>query len=229
MDGGAHQGETIAHFEKSNLYSQHPWMFAFEANPNLIPDIPKKPNLTVLNKAVWTKDGTVEFYLGENTLSSSLFGDKKPGLSKTPIKVDSVDFGQWLKKNFSKDDVIFVKLDIEGAEYDVLDKMLKDESITYVDRLYVEFHNEKVGVPEERDRELVSAIKKRASLSKLTLQKRLKGTTFKIDLLKPGRSDGHAYFRINWFVYTSAAGTFAATSKNSLVIFAVFSMTSGFI
>jgi FkbM family methyltransferase len=161
IDAGAHEGETIAHFEKSNLYSQHPWeMFAFEANPNLIPDIPKKPNLTVLNKAVWTKDGTVEFYLGENTLSSSLLGDKKPGLSKTPIKVESVDFGQWLKKNFSKDDVIFVKLDIEGAEYDVLDKMLKDESITYVDRLYVEFHNEKVGVPEERDRELISAIKK---------------------------------------------------------------------
>jgi len=179
VDGGAHQGETIAHFEKSNLYSRHPWeMFAFEANPNLIPDIPKKPNLTVLNKAVWTKDGTMEFYLGENTLSSSLFGDKKPGLSKTPIKVDSVDFSQWLKKNFSKDDVIFVKLDIEGAEYDVLDKMLKDESIAYVDRLYVEFHNEKVGVPDERDRELVSAIKKKGVVIKTHSREATQGDYF---------------------------------------------------
>jgi len=179
VDAGAHEGETIAHFEKSNLYSQHPWeMFAFEANPNLIPDIPKKPNLTVLNKAVWTEDGTVEFYLGENTLSSSLLGDKKPGLSKTPIRVESVDFGQWLKKNFSKDDVIFVKLDIEGAEYDVLDKMLKDESITYVDRLYVEFHNEKVGVPEERDKELITAIQKRGVVIKTHSTEETQGDYF---------------------------------------------------
>jgi FkbM family methyltransferase len=179
VDAGAHRGETIAHFEKSSLYSQHPWeMFAFEANPNLIPDIPKKPNLTVLNKAVWTEDGTVEFYLGENTLSSSLLGDKKPGLSKTPIKIPSVDFGQWLKKNFSKDDVIFVKLDIEGAEYEVLDKMLQDESITYVDRLYVEFHNERVGVPEDRDRELVLAIQKKGVVIKIHSTEATQGDYF---------------------------------------------------
>ena len=120
IDGGAHLGETIAHFKKSKLYSQYPWeMFAFEANPNLIPQIPKSPNLTILNKAIWTHDGGVEFYLAENTLSSSILGNKKTGkLSKTPTRVDSVDFGQWLKTNFSKDDYIFVKLDIEGAEYE---------------------------------------------------------------------------------------------------------------
>ena len=42
IDGGAHIGETILHFEKSKLYSQYPWeMFSFEANPNLIAQIPK--------------------------------------------------------------------------------------------------------------------------------------------------------------------------------------------
>ena len=56
------------------------------------------------------------------------------------IKVKAIDFGQWLKNNYRKEDVVFVKMDIEGAEYPVLEKMLKDGSMTYVDRLYIEFH-----------------------------------------------------------------------------------------
>jgi len=135
----------------------------------LIPQIPKKPNTTILNKAIWTHDGTVEFYLAEDTLGSSVLGNKKTGnLAKTPTKVDSVDFGQWLKNNFSRDDYIFVKLDIEGAEYDVLENMLKDGTIVLVDRLYVEFHNVKVNVPAERDDELLTAIKKMGVDAKAT-------------------------------------------------------------
>ena len=161
IDGGSHLGETLEHFEKSKIYSRYRWeLFAFEANPNLIPDIPKKPNRVIYNKAIWTEDGTVEFFLGESSLSSSVLGHKKTGrLSKTPIRVESIDFGSWLQQNFSKDDFVYLKLDIEGAEYDVLEKMLKDGSMHYVDRLSVEFHNKKVGISEEKDRELLAAIK----------------------------------------------------------------------
>jgi len=145
-----HRGASVD-ITSSTCGHFHAWeIFAFEANPNLIPQIPKKPNTTILNKAIWTHDGTVEFYLAEDTLGSSVLGNKKTGnLAKTPTKVDSVDFGQWLKNNFSRDDYIFVKLDIEGAEYDVLENMLKDGTIVLVDRLYVEFHNVKVNVPAE--------------------------------------------------------------------------------
>jgi len=66
--------------------------------------------------------------------------------------VDAVDFGRWLEDNFQKRDFIWVKLDIEGAEYPVLEKMIEDGTIEYVDQLYVEFHNVKVDVPEERDK-----------------------------------------------------------------------------
>lgn len=162
IDGGAHKGETVAHFVESKIYQKHSWeIFAFEANPHLIPEIPPRANLTVLNKAIWNKEGTIEFFLGDDTLSSSLLKDKKTGnLSKIPVKVDSVDFGQWLKKRFELKDYIFVKLDIEGAEYEVLDKMLADGTIAYVDRLYVEFHNVKVNVPVEKDKDILARLKK---------------------------------------------------------------------
>ena len=43
--------------------------------------------------------------------------------------------------NFSKDDFIVCKMDIEGAENDVLEKMISDGSIEYINILYLEPHN----------------------------------------------------------------------------------------
>jgi hypothetical protein len=66
VDGGAHEGETIEHFKRTNLYKKHTWtIFAFEANPNLIPDLPKAPDVTVLNQAICNRDGTIEFCPGD--------------------------------------------------------------------------------------------------------------------------------------------------------------------
>ena len=53
-----------------------------------------------------------------------------------------------------------LKLDIEGAEYQVLDKMIRDGSIAYVDRLYVEFHNVKVDIPREKDEQILRQLEK---------------------------------------------------------------------
>jgi FkbM family methyltransferase len=180
VDCGAHLGETIAHFEQTNIYQQHEWeMYSFEANPNLIDKIPKKPNLTIIDKAVWVDDRGIEFYIGESTASSSVIKDKKTGqLSNEPTKVGSVDFGNWLKRNFTLHDFVFIKLDIEGAEYDVLEKMLSDGSIELVDALYIEFHNIKVGVPIEKDLELLAAIKRHGILTKVNPLQRRDGDWF---------------------------------------------------
>lgn len=157
VDGGAHLGETVEHFLRSPLHARHDWeIVAFEANPELIPRIPKRPRLTVLDRAIWVHDGGVEFYVGADSLSSSVHGHKKTGrLSRTPIRVPSVNFGRWLQGQFLRGDYVLVKLDIEGAEYEVLDQMLRDGTIDWIDELYVEFHNGKVGVSTEEDGRLV--------------------------------------------------------------------------
>jgi FkbM family methyltransferase len=142
VDGGAHKGETIKHFEASDLYAKHPWqIFSFEPNPHLIPLLPQKPNVTVLNKALWIHDQGLEFYFGTTTLGGNVVKTQVTDENLRPIRVESVDFGRWLKDNFNKDDVIFVKLDIEGAEYPILNKMLKTGTIALIDKLYIEFHS----------------------------------------------------------------------------------------
>jgi sacsin len=46
-----------------------------------------------------------------------------------------------VKTNLSEQDLIVMKLDIEGAEYNVLEKMINDGSIDYINTLFVEWHD----------------------------------------------------------------------------------------
>ena len=125
IDGGAHFGESYTAFQKSNLYSRYSWdIIAIEANPKLIDRLPRVPNLTVLNKAIWVSDGTLEFHMESDTSgANSLVRDPKRD-SKSMI-VESFDFSPWLESNFSVDDYVILSLDIEGAEYEVLDRLLE--------------------------------------------------------------------------------------------------------
>lgn len=138
IDGGAHKGESLLAFRTTNLYKQYPWeIYAIEANPFRIKNLKKIPNIKIMNKAMWIKDGSMILYVAKNDRWSSLYAHIKEPVRVT---VDTFDFGQWLKSNFSTDDYIIVSLDIEGSEYEILDKMLTDGTIKYVDRFYIELH-----------------------------------------------------------------------------------------
>ena len=100
----------------------------------------------------------MEFYFNpaDDNLSS-LYKDNY-GKGKTiPIIVKSIDFGQWLKKNYTKDCHIVVSFDIEGSEYEVLKKMVEDGTIEYIDSLYSEFHP---GVGEVSEQDIKSLLEK---------------------------------------------------------------------
>ena len=141
IDGGAHAGESYQAFRKSGLYSKHSWdIYAIEANPTLARQLPKAPHLTVLAKAIWVSPGTVEFHMESDASGSNSMFAWRPKDELTTIAVESFDFSQWVKQTFSEQDYVILSMDIEGAEYEVLEKMLHDDTAKYVDRLYVELH-----------------------------------------------------------------------------------------
>jgi FkbM family methyltransferase len=140
IDGGAHFGESYTAFQKTELFKRYTWdIIAIEANPKLAEKLPKAPRATVLAKAIWTNDGTLDFHM-ENDISgaNSIYDRFKE--NATTLTVPSIDFSQWVQKTVKPEDYVILSLDIEGAEYDVMDKMLKDGTFKYIDRLYVEFH-----------------------------------------------------------------------------------------
>lgn len=54
--------------------------------------------------------------------------------------VEVINFSSFLKKTVTIDDYVIIKMDVEGSEFAVLDKLIRDNSIDFVNDLYVEFH-----------------------------------------------------------------------------------------
>jgi FkbM family methyltransferase len=160
--GGAHKGERINSFKKQDVYRSYLWeIFAIEANPYLIDKIPKAPDTIILNKAIWIKDDKIKFYfIHENDSLGSVYKEHNGMKYTKPMFVESIDFSQWIKRNFTANDCIIVSLDIEGSEYDVLNKMIADNTIKYIHQLIVEFHPGTGGKSESDIKELIQKIKK---------------------------------------------------------------------
>lgn len=170
IDCGAWTGDSIRAFKKyDNSYE----IYAFECEPRLEETLQKMSNelnFNFINKAVWIKEGIIKLYLGQNNLtqSSSILSSKKKYIDKKkPVEVNTVNFSQWIMYNFKKEDYIICKMNIEGAEYDILDKMIKDNSIDYIDKLFISWHWRKLyGFPEQKHQRIKTEVEKRTTLVK---------------------------------------------------------------
>jgi len=157
IDCGYNEGTVTSAFRNS-LGSDFEF-YAFEANPYLYEMFKNvNPFSKLENKAVWIENTTIPFYVvtvdrhgnrTSRTGASTLMESKaKWNMSvhkeQEIVNVEAIDFSNFIETNFSIDDQIIVKMDVEGAEYQILQKLLETGVINYINDLYVEFHDEKV-------------------------------------------------------------------------------------
>lgn len=144
--------------------------YAFEPQPELAHAadkargaFPKIP-LQFFPQAVWVRNEVLNFFLathsgrnfkGGSTLVEGHTQNSAKVDYQHPVEVAAIDFSQWIRTNFSADDYIIVKMDIEGAEYPVLEKMATDGTLAMVDEFVVEFHQH---MSEEINRERHDAL-----------------------------------------------------------------------
>jgi FkbM family methyltransferase len=170
IDCGVWTGDSIKAFkEYDNSYE----IYGFECEPRLnevLKKLSKEHTFNFINKAVWVKDEQIKLFPGENDLtqSSSLYSEKKKYIDrKNPVKVDAIDFSSLIMKTFKKEDYIICKMNIEGAEYDILEKMVADKSIDYINKLFISWHWKKLkGFPKDRHDKIKSQVEKRTKLLK---------------------------------------------------------------
>lgn len=151
IDLGSYDGDTIEQFFNWGKLIGDPYDFyIFGFEPNLKfreqhKSLQKnKRNVKIENKAAWTYDGTLAFWvdLANEPVGSTAMKSKAEKLESVEELVQCFDFSMWLKQ--FKDDYVIVKMDIEGAEFPVLEKMLSDGTAEIPDKLFVEFHPNKV-------------------------------------------------------------------------------------
>jgi FkbM family methyltransferase len=166
LDCGSNNGCSVRRFQR--LYRD--WdtftIHSFEPNPvfrSCFNDL--KDRIVFHEVAVWVRDDTVPFFLSgkPKQYGSSLIKTKLTGKLDlmNPVQVVAVDFDRWIKANIPSDAFVILKLDIEGAEYDVLRHMISGGTIDYVARLYIDFHYEKIGLDVSEHNHLVQEIESR--------------------------------------------------------------------
>lgn len=151
IDGGSNIGQSIEAFVQREDSTDFD-IYCFEASQseNVLNPLSTKINqckeqsksITFFNKAIWTDNGHITFY-DQGNESSSITNRQHPDVKG--IKIPCIDLSSWIKSNFNENDYIILKLDIEGAEYEVFDKLCKDGTINLVDKIYCEIHGIKCG------------------------------------------------------------------------------------
>ena len=170
VDCGGYDGCSIRRFIKDFDREDRFEMITFEPNDLYATCYSDLPKHRLIQAAVHDRDRFQNFFLDqEDGDGSTLFGNKLTrgnggfGTLDTanPVKVRTIDLARWLRENTSAFDYIILKLDVEGAEYDILEKMIRDRIIGRINHLFVEWHWSKVGVPHDRHRTLVRALRRK--------------------------------------------------------------------
>lgn len=162
IDCGGYDGCSVIKFKLMNPDFD---VVSFEANPELWHYYDFLPS-ELIKKAVFHYDGNVEFRLDPvDADGSSLIKEKEIDFRKTVknedcpvVRAECVDLSSFVREKSKFYDVIHLKLDVEGAEYLILDKMIEDGTLRAVDRLYAEFHWNKIGMAKERHDQLVEDV-----------------------------------------------------------------------
>lgn len=171
IDCGANRGQGLREFIKMfNIDSS--WVVeSYEPNAecNLAENILEFPFAKAFTKAVWSHTGKVSFSKTIVTETNNDEGSSINGLNvyavenhpQEMIEVDCIDISDILNK-YSDEDYIVLKIDVEGAEYEIVRKMIKDGTINKVDELFVEWHSRYgvVGETAETENQLKEEIQK---------------------------------------------------------------------
>jgi FkbM family methyltransferase len=132
VDCGANYGAFSTCLAKEHLAT----VYGFEPDPRLFPMLPELDNVTFFNLAVSGSGANLILNLGEEKCSSAYFSE---GTGQDAVAVKSTKLNDFCReKKLNKIDLL--KLDIEGAEIEVLEK-LPPEFLAAIGQITVEFHD----------------------------------------------------------------------------------------
>ena len=133
-------------------------VFAFEAEHLYDGSYANHSDVTLLHYVVGTANATAvpwghlvkkgQRRHKQETVRSgfSLGSGRRLGHKAHAIEADgtrpSIDIADWLKRTVSTTDFVVVKMDIEGAEYEVIPHLLSTGAAALIDEIFVEVHTE---------------------------------------------------------------------------------------
>ena len=153
IDCGANLGQGFERLKSVYDLSEYE-IYMFDIIPTACKFLEQTyPHAKIINKGIWSRNETRDIKIENATLKgvsgvgyeSNVLQDtykiSNSGLhhSWNVIKINCIDFSMFLSE-FSVEDEIFVKMDIEGAEYEVMDRLIETGTLKYIKNLNIEWH-----------------------------------------------------------------------------------------
>jgi FkbM family methyltransferase len=140
IDAGFYCGQSLELLEQAGAIDDTWTMYAFDPNPDVTEYFEKFPKVKFIRKALWTKNGTIKFWVAGRFNAAHIDGTSSDSEdSGRSLRVPCIDFSDFVRK--LPDATIICSMDIEGAEFDVLNKMIDEGTIDRISELWVEFHH----------------------------------------------------------------------------------------
>lgn len=146
-------GRSVKFFRENHPQGDEFEVYGFECLPDNLSAL-SGTDYTLIRAAAWTENGHIRFHPGKLD-GSSIYGTKKTGRVRPDryIEVPCVDFAQFLSARFTKEDYLVVKMNIEGAEYGIIEHLHDLGMTDWIDKWYVCWHWHKIGMKKaEHDR-----------------------------------------------------------------------------
>ena len=160
LDVGGHNGETL------NIALNPSWGFdcihTFEPSLSRYSVLKKfrDKRLYVHNFGLGAKSESRKFYgagtVGGSIYSNKIFADKNA--LKYIEEVEVVEASSWILNNTNSDDQIFLKMNCEGSEADILENLIDTKTIFRISSIYVDFDVRKIPGQEFRQALLESSM-----------------------------------------------------------------------
>lgn len=154
LDVGAHYGESL------DVALDPRWGFqrivCFEPSSECAALIRgfRDPRIEVVEAGLSAESRTAELF-GSGLLGGSVYADKvQPSAGGENESIQLVRASTWLIENTRPDDTIFLKLNCEGSECDVLDDIFQSDIDRHIESVYVDFDVRKV--PSQAHREVAT-------------------------------------------------------------------------
>ncbi|WP_250557540.1 FkbM family methyltransferase [Pseudonocardia lacus] len=148
LDVGAHFGETLA------VVSRPEWGFdsivCFEPAPACWPRLAAMADdrVQICEFGLWDRDGQVDLH-NPGAIGASMWADKDVVRGSTTCEVR--DAAAWFRDNVGSDDTVYMKVNVEGAEVEIIRRLAEAGQLSKVTHLLVHFDVRKV--PSKRHQE----------------------------------------------------------------------------
>tara|TARA_R100001510_G_C7633752_1_gene192262 strand:+ start:311 stop:976 length:666 start_codon:yes stop_codon:yes gene_type:complete len=170
FDGGANKGQSLQAFMKNwpnsknfEIHCYEPDRLALDVTKKLVQSEFRefKNNIHTFRKAVWIKDGEIDFFTkapaseGNTILYEKV---KKENRSFIKKRVECMDLSKWIEKNIKPEDFFILKLDIEGAEYKVVEHLDQSGVLPLIDVFFLEIHGLKCNKSFDESMKIVETL-----------------------------------------------------------------------